>query len=334
MRIGIVLIGRNEGERLRLCLRSCSGRAWPVVYADSGSVDGSLELARSFGAETVVLDPARPYTMARGRNAGLARLLELAPDVECVLFIDGDCELEEQFVERASAELTAHSDVVAVFGRRRERFRDANIYHRLADMEWNAPLGEARACAGDVLMRVHALRAAGGYDESLIAGEEAELCIHLRRAGGRILRIDAPMTVHDVAISRFGQWWRRAVRSGWTYASGAWMHGAAPERHLVRKQWSALVWGLVVPAAAVGLAWPTRGLSLLLFLGHARLSWRVARWRRQQFGDGTADAALYARFCVLAKLPEALGVLRFHFDRLRRRRAVLIEYKAPRSSVS
>jgi hypothetical protein len=135
------------------------------------------------------------------------------------------------------------------------------------------------------------------------------------------------MTVHDVAMTRFRQWWRRAVRSGWAMASCASLHGASPERPFVREQWSAIVWGLLVPIAAVALAWPTRGLSGLLFLGHVRLLWRLYRWRRQRFGDSPANAALYARFGLLAKAAQALGALRFHVDRLRRRPARLIEYK-------
>ena len=39
--LGIVTIGRNEGERLRRCLSSVVGRGMPVVYVDSDSTDGS-----------------------------------------------------------------------------------------------------------------------------------------------------------------------------------------------------------------------------------------------------------------------------------------------------
>ena len=90
--LGVVVIGRNEGERLLRCLRSVAGRAGAVVYVDSGSTDGSVEAARALGAEVVLLDPAVPFTAARARNAGLERLVELRPVVERVQFVDGDCE--------------------------------------------------------------------------------------------------------------------------------------------------------------------------------------------------------------------------------------------------
>ena len=65
-KIGVVAIGRNEGERLKRCLKSLLGQVDRVVYVDSGSTDGSIEMARSLGVEVVELDMSKPFTMARG----------------------------------------------------------------------------------------------------------------------------------------------------------------------------------------------------------------------------------------------------------------------------
>ena len=51
--VGIVAIGRNEGERLHRCLNSVVGRGLTLVYVDSGSTDGSIKLARNLGVEGV-----------------------------------------------------------------------------------------------------------------------------------------------------------------------------------------------------------------------------------------------------------------------------------------
>ena len=326
-RLGIVVIGRNEGERLLRCLRSCEGRGASVVYVDSGSTDGSSAAAHGLGADVIELDRLRPFTMARGRNTGFKRLVELAPDASFVQFVDGDCELENGWLERAERELAADPSLTVVCGRRRERFPERSTYNRLADLEWNTPIGPAKYCGGDAMLRVDALRKVGGYDETLIAGEEPDLCVRLRAAGGRILRIDAPMTIHDAAMTRFGQWWKRTIRNGWAYAEGAARHGAPPERHWVRPTRSALVWGLAVPLAVVVAVAVVGPFALLLLLPYLLLGWKIRRWRRRALGDNGRDASLYALFCVVAKLPEALGVVRFRWVRATGGGARLIEYK-------
>ena len=99
-KIGLVAIGRNEGQRLRECLVWATNKVARVVYVDSGSTDGSLELARSIGADTVELDLSIPFTAARARNEGFNRLLELTPDIEFVQFVDGDCEIVDGWLQK------------------------------------------------------------------------------------------------------------------------------------------------------------------------------------------------------------------------------------------
>ena len=99
--IGVVAIGRNEGERLRRCLESLDGHGLTVVYVDSGSTDDSVALARSLSIEVVDLDMSTPFTAARARNAGFERLLQIDPGVRFVQFLDGDCEVADGWLERA-----------------------------------------------------------------------------------------------------------------------------------------------------------------------------------------------------------------------------------------
>jgi len=199
-RHGIVVIGRNEGERLRRCLVSCSGAA-VCVYVDSNSTDGSVELARGLGADVVQLDLSQGFTAARARNEGFRRLTALAPELEFVMFVDGDCELFPDWIAAAVSFLDGRPDVVAACGRRRERFPQASVFNRLCDIEWNTVPGEARAFGGDVVLRAAALRAVGGYRDDLIAGEEPELCVRLRAAGWKIWRLGHDMTWHDATMT-------------------------------------------------------------------------------------------------------------------------------------
>ncbi len=319
---GVVMIGRNEGERLRRCMDSCASASLRV-YVDSNSTDGSRELARSKGVETVELDVSRGFTAARARNAGFARMLERRPDIEYVMFVDGDCEIVADWIPAALAALHARPDIVAVCGRRRERFPEASIFNRLCDIEWNTPPGEAKAFGGDVVMRAAALRAAGGYREDLIAGEEPELCVRLREAGGRILRLERDMTWHDAAMTRFGQWWKRNVRSGHAFAEGAALHGEPPERHFVAETRRAVLWGAALPMAILlaAIAQPRLLLLLLVYpVQWFRIGSRMAR-------DGLPIPWSYAAFLLLGRFPEAQGVLKLWLGRIAGRRSALIEYK-------
>jgi GT2 family glycosyltransferase len=326
-RIGIVAIGRNEGERLRKCLQSAVGRAGQVVYVDSHSSDGSVAMAREIGASVVELDLSIPFTAARARNEGFQKLLALDPQCEFVQFVDGDCEIVVGWIERAAEELAAQERLGVVCGRRRERHPEASPYNTLCDIEWDTPVGEAKACGGDAMMRVSALTQVGGFDASVIAGEEPELCVRLRQRGWKVLRVNAEMTLHDAAMTRFGQWWRRMVRGGHAYAQGRQMHGAPPERHWERENRRIVFWGLILPILVLALAWPTRGLSLILLGGYAVLWWRTLNHARRR-GLAPVHAQLYARHMVIGKFAEAQGLITFWLSHLLGRRTRLIEYKS------
>ncbi len=260
----IVVIGRNEGERLRRCLLAALRQSGAVVYVDSGSNDGSAVLARSLGIEVVALDATAPYTAARARNAGFEFLVgRSAPSVDAVQFVDGDCELSAGWLQIAEAELARRPEAAAVCGRRRERFPDASILNRLCELEWDTRTGDVASFGGDALIRVAAFRAAGCFRPELIAGEEPELSLRLRREGWKIVRLAAEMTLHDSNILRFGQWWRRTLRSGHAYAEGAWLHGLEPEHHCLRQSLSIWFWGVAWPLLAAGVVsvWPLGALD-------------------------------------------------------------------------
>ncbi len=323
----IVIIGRNEGERLRRCLESVIGCGRSVVYVDSASSDGSVELARQEGVEVVQLDSSIPFTAARARSAGFAHLLRKFPKLEFVQFVDGDCELVDGWVNRAREAMLPRPEVAVVCGRLRERFSEASVYNRLCDMEWNKPVGETDACGGNAMVRVQAFQQVGGFNASLIAGEESELCVRLRRNGWKIERLDAEMAWHDAATTHFNQWWRRALRAGYAYAEGMSRYGLSSERYCVRETCSILCWAGALPLTGAALAWPTKGLSLLVlvlvYLGlWARITVRTLRRRYS-----LRDALLYATFCVLGKFPQLVGQFTFLCRRLRGEHSVIIEYK-------
>ena len=234
-------------------------------------------------------------------------------------FVDGDCEVDPAWIATAQAFLEANPRAAVACGRRREKFPEASVYNRLCDREWDTPTGQAAACGGDALIRAAALSEVGGYDPRLIAGEEPEMCLRLRRAGWTIWRLDAEMTRHDVAMTRLAQWWKRTKRAGHAYAEGAHLHPGGGLGEAGQKR--AVIWGLVLPllalfgtvftlwALALLLLWPLQVIRLAARDGFSRAGWE----------SGV--------FLVLGKLAEAQGVAGFHLRRLTGRRAGLIEYK-------
>jgi glycosyltransferase involved in cell wall biosynthesis len=324
--IGIVAIGRNEGQRLQQCLESLVSSGCPIVYVDSGSTDGSVELAHSLCAAVVELDMSIPFTAARARNEGFAQLKKLHPQIQFVQFLDGDCALDPDWLGKATEFLRQHSQIAVACGRRRERYPDHSVYNRLCDLEWDTPVGEAKACGGDSLMCVAAFEQVAGFNPSVIAGEEPELCVRMRQVGWQIYRLDAEMTLHDAAIEHFSAWWRRCVRAGYAYALGASLHGGKPERHWVKHKRSCIFWSGLLPLITVLLIWPTRGWSMFL-LALYPLQWvRIFRGQLQR-GRSGKEARLLATFLLIAKFAEFLGTAKFFMHRMSGRQAVLIEYK-------
>lgn len=309
---------------MKRCLRSLQGQVRHLVYVDSGSTDGSVEFAASTGADVVELDPSVPFTAARGRNAGVERLRERVPEAQFVQLIDGDCELVDGWLDEAEQFLRENDQYAAAAGRLRERYPEATVYNYLCDFEWDTPLGDADACGGIAMMRVEAFDSVGGFDTSLIAGEEPELCLRLRVRGWKIRRLDADMALHDVAMHRFSQWWKRAMRGGHAYAEGAYLHGALSERHYVFESRRLVTWGLLLPTLAVGAAPFASGLSLLLLLAYPFNVVRIALRLRK---SGESRPWTVAAFLVLDKFPGAIGWLRFHWGRLVGNRARIIEHK-------
>lgn len=326
--VGIVIIGRNEGKRLQSCLQALAHRT--AVYVDSGSADGSVPFAKGMALDVLELDTSRPFTAARARNEGFARLQELDASVRYVQFVDGDCEIADGWLERAHSFLEKYDQCAVVCGRLQELHADASIYNRLCQMEWQKQPGEIAACGGIFMIHASSFAEIGGFDPNVIAAEDDELCLRLRRKGWKIVFVDEDMASHDAAMTRFGQWWKRAVRGGYAYAQGVALHGKS-DGHFVKDVRRILVWGLILPMTAAALAWPTYGGSLLLFLAYPLLLIKIYRYGRSR-GWTSSDARLYAFFTVLAKFPGLLGLLKFHWRRLTGGQQCIIEHKPAASA--
>lgn len=319
--LGAVAIGRNEGERLKACLRSLVPHCDLVVYVDSGSDDGSVEFARGMGVQVVELDQNQPFTAARARNAGFNALMAAAsPDY--VQFVDGDCEVVPGWLEAGIEALAADPRLGIVTGWRAEIHPEASVYNAMFQVDWHRPAGPIRTCGGDMMVRTSAFRQAGGFNPRVIAAEDDEFCLRVGQADWGLLRLPLPMTRHDADMTRFSAWWRRTIRDGHGFAQVGHMH----PRHFRRERLRVWIYGLLLPLVFVAglFVWP---LLSLLVLGLYGLSWLRSAQGLMRKGVARGMAARQAALLTLSKIPNLLGMVIFH----RRRRAGddmrIIEYK-------
>ena len=321
---GVVVIGRNEGERLRVCLDSMVTTTSRIVYVDSGSSDGSMEMAASKGVETIALDMSAPFTAARARNIGFDQLRRRWPDIAFVQFVDGDCEVIDGWLPTACAYLQANPRVACVCGRLRERFPERSVYNRLCDAEWARPAGETAACGGIAMMRADLFESVGGFRADIAAGEEAELCSRLRARGGMVWRLATPMALHDAAMYRFGQWWIRTRRTGFGYMNALALLPGNDRPADLRRVLRPWLWCVVLPLiTGIGVAFWGRPALLVLLVYPAQVM------RNALAANGTWPARLERGFfLMLGKLPELVGQLQFWKSRRSNAASASFDYKA------
>jgi GT2 family glycosyltransferase len=323
-----VVIGRNEAKRLEASLASVRAAGLDLVYVDSGSTDGSPALARKLGVNTVELDPSRAFSAARARNEGVEQVLRLWPETRYILFLDGDCVIDAGFPAAAAQAFAQNDRCMIVTGHLAEASPDASLYNRLCSIEWRSPAGRIdnfASLGGIMAVRLSAFSEVDGFNEQVIAGEDSELGVRMALAGYEVIKLDVPMATHDAQMFSFSAWWKRSVRAGHALAQRYALNGRSRLHDCRREIVSALLWGFVVPAAALLLLWPTRGLSLLLLGGYGLLGWRIYKHYRRT-GLSSADAFLVTRFTLYAKFANLIGVVRYGLNRLRGRFRI-IEYK-------
>ena len=329
--VSVVVIGRNEGDRLHRCLQSISQIKHPdfdleVIYVDSGSEDGSVTLAEEAGARVIALQPERP-SAALGRNAGWR-----AANGSTILFLDGDTVLHPDFVANSLPDLST-PDIAVIWGHRRELYPRRSMYNRVLDLDWIYLAGPTLYCGGDALFRRSVLAETGGFDELLIAGEEPELCRRIAALGFTILHVDRPMTGHDLAITRWRQYWKRSTRAGHAFAEVSerlratgqtfWMGESRRNRNR-----ALVLVGLCLAGLAASLYFGSILPGVIVCVFFAAISVRSA-WKARWKSDDRVALLLYGIHSHLQQVPIYCGQLQYKWNRYRGKRVHLLEYKQP-----
>jgi glycosyltransferase involved in cell wall biosynthesis len=319
----VVVIGLDAAGTLERCLVSIAvavgeaGGGARVIYVDGGSRDDSAAIARRLGAEVIQLSTDRP-TAAKGRNAGWR-----AAATPLVHFVDSDTALDPGWLLRALPAIRADERIASVFGQLRESNPSGSVYNEVCGCDWYVPPGDGRFCGGNALFRLDALRQVDGSDEALSAGEEADLCWRLRQRGWRIVCLDAVMAHHDLGMTGFRAYWRRAVRSGYAYAEVGLRFARTDDPLWLRE----LVRNVTLPPAALALAlalalWlgaPGLGVAAALLLVRPGLKFVALRRRIPE----VRLRALYVAHLVFIRVPLFVGGVRYIATRPRALRAAV-----------
>ncbi|TQV74596.1 glycosyltransferase [Aliikangiella marina] len=322
--LGIVVIGRNEGERLRRCLESVINSGATIVYVDSGSSDGSIELAKNLGVGAIALDDSKPFSAARARNEGVEYLVSLDQGIEFVQFIDGDCELFPRWLELGINYLMDNDETVIVCGYLHERYPEASIYNRFCDLEWDTYVGDLHSCGGIFMVRLNAFSAVGGFNGAVIAGEEPELCKRLRANGGKVVRVAVDMAYHDSAMLHFSQWWKRGVRNGYGGMEILFKYKVGGS---IKSALSIGIWGGLLPASIIASWLLSSGWILLVNLIYPLKAFQIARRMSHLAEKRAGDPWIYSLSCMTGKFPEAFGQIKYFISALLKKPSGVISHK-------
>jgi glycosyltransferase involved in cell wall biosynthesis len=141
-RLSLCMIVRNEEQHLARCLKSVQGLADEIVLVDTGSTDGTVAIARQFGAQVVETTWENNFSTAR--NLGLARARG-----RWILVLDADewlppesCEAVRKLIHREPAEgfhLVTTSDDANGHRIRGEILR---LFPNRADVRFDFPIHE------------------------------------------------------------------------------------------------------------------------------------------------------------------------------------------------
>jgi glycosyltransferase involved in cell wall biosynthesis len=311
--IDVVIIGVNAVATLKDCIESVLMTNYPpnlmhIYYVDGGSNDGSIDVAKSYPEVNVIeLNDSNP-TPGKGRNAGWKK-----GSSSYVQFLDSDTLLEKNWLEKALVALQDQK-IAAVCGNRQERNPDKSVYNWIADQEWNGPPGCVQAFGGDVMLSRKALDESRGYNEDLVGGEDPELSLRLCKKGNCIIHLDVPMTLHDIGMKSWLQYWKRAYRTGYAYAAVKALHSTKSGFWQVECKRILIRGGCAIVLFIAAILWNSWCLLPgLLLLFYPLLN--IQKFESQK-NMTQRQAITYSIHCSVVVIPQCFGILRYYLGRM------------------
>lgn len=302
---GVVVIGRNEEKNLPDCFASLAKYGLPIVYVDSSSKDNSVEIARSRGIEVAEVE----YVSAGyARNIGADRLLKMAPRVCFIQFVDGDTTISEGWFEEALKLFLENQDAAVAAGELIEKDGEESIYKLFSKLEWENLSQEAHSTGGNFAVRADVFIASGGFNPSIVGGEDTELCARIKNLGWTVSVIPVRMGEHDSKVLNIRQFWIRSQRAGEGYQEISRLYIRHEDKLFLRQNISNWVYGGIIPLTILMLLLMGKTWALWLLLVYPILVLRIYLSVRRKWK--ASWSLKYAILCVLGKFPGFVGAVK------------------------
>lgn len=196
--LSIVLIARNEARNIARAIESVlqATRHWPqteILLVDSASTDKTVEIARRYPINIVRLPSSWFHSVAAGRYIGMHYT-----HGEFVLHMDGDMALDPDWIDHSVGYALEHPDVAAIGGYWRDVYivKDNLVVESDQRRDPQGRVREEMYVSGVMLCRRSAIEKAGGFQPFIQGEEDVDLCMALRNAGYKVVRLPCLASRH------------------------------------------------------------------------------------------------------------------------------------------
>jgi GT2 family glycosyltransferase len=206
--VSVIIPALNEERYIEQCLRSIRGLDYPssrleVIVIDNGSIDRTVSIAKDYADKLYILRHARVGAL---RNYGAS---EASADI--LAFLDADCVVRPSWLQWAVRSLSVGP---CVTGAEYEVSENATWVERA----WFSQTRRGRHVTthingGNLFVHKQLFNKVGGFDVSLVSGEDYEFCQRVRRYG-KIIADSRIRVVHMGNPKTLRQFFRREVWHG------------------------------------------------------------------------------------------------------------------------
>ncbi|MHB1766172.1 MAG: glycosyltransferase family 2 protein [Gammaproteobacteria bacterium] len=180
--VSVIIPAHNEERHIAKCLHSVLKTGWPremleLLVIDHSSTDRTAKLAQTAGARVLSLSTGKIGSV---RNAGLA-----AAKGEFVAYVDGDCTVPATWLQAAIGLLQSDQSIGAVGGPCLSPADGTWVERSIVPSAIESGLARrVKAIAtSSFIARTSLLRDIGGFDETLISGEDDDMSNRIRSRG-------------------------------------------------------------------------------------------------------------------------------------------------------